>query len=134
MLVAVALLGLAVVSVFPAMFTVVRASSGHEHQADARRWVVSAGDFAVSGALPRDDCDAVADYEQLIQTGTGLFRPDHWQPSQLTVADVSYWTGSTFGPTCTDPSSPQQIKLQVRDAADRVVATLDVVMPGVANV
>jgi prepilin-type N-terminal cleavage/methylation domain-containing protein len=133
-LVAVALLGLAVVSIFPAMITVVRASSGHEHLADARRWIVSAGDFAASGVLPRANCDSVADYEQLIQTGTGSFRPDHWQPSQLTITDVSYWNGSTFGPTCTDPSPPQQIKLQVRDAAGRAVATLDVVMPGVANV
>jgi prepilin-type N-terminal cleavage/methylation domain-containing protein len=137
-IIAVALLGLAVVSVIPAMITVVRASSGHEHRADAHRWIVSAGDFAVSNGsdgLPRVDCASPENYQPLVQTGVvDSFRPDYWQPSQLTVTDVSYWTGSTFGPSCTMPSSPQQITLQVVDTDGRVLATLDVVKPVTVDV
>ena len=87
--IAVALLGLAVVSVIPAMITVVRASSQHDHRADAQRWIVSAGDFAASAALPYTPCALAATYQQNVQIGSERFQPDGWADSQLAITAVS---------------------------------------------
>ena len=130
-LIAVALLGLAVATVIPSMLGSVRGSALQDRFAGARRWIMSAGDYAVSEELPRIPCAHAADYLGPIQAAAQAHRPDGWTDAQLSVTGVQYWDGTTFAATCVEtaalPLHLQQISLRVVSPDGRVVETLDVV-------
>jgi type II secretory pathway pseudopilin PulG len=140
-LIAVVLLGLAVVGVMPSFTAQVRGSALQDRFSGARRWIVSAGDYAVSTGLPRVPCATPTQYEAAIRTGAAANRPAGWANSQLTLAaqdaaqaPIQYWNGTAFTNTCaetaTNPLKLQQISLRVVSPDGTVVEYLQVVKSG----
>lgn len=133
-LVAVALLGMAAAATLPAVWGNVRTSALQRDSAAARRWVVSAGELAESAAVPRASCpdDAIAEvYETSIRDASSASVPEGWAADDLTVTEVLFWNGTTFGPTCYEPAPQnlmlQLLRLRVASPDGRVAETLDVI-------
>jgi hypothetical protein len=139
---AVSLLSMAVVGVIPLVWANVRGSSLQNEMADARRWVVTAGDFATAKADPAQppntgglsyvDCATPTDYEGPLRTATGGSYPTTWTAAGLTVSKVWYWDGNTFGPTCyaADGLKLQEIFLEAASPDARAHEALEVVKDG----
>jgi len=131
-LMAVALMSIAVIGVLPAIWTNVRSSGLQDQFGGARRWIVSAGEYAVSPSLARTSCTSatiVTDYQNAIRTGVTGSRPPAWTDSRLSVTGVQFWNGTTFGATCLESAglTLQLVSLKVISPDGRVTETLDVV-------
>jgi prepilin-type N-terminal cleavage/methylation domain-containing protein len=125
LLVAVVVMGIAVVAVSGGIAVSVRMSDIHRKQAQA-------------GAYIRDFAEAVENAVQASPTAyvacaaAGTYDSYYTVPSAaFTVAaptPVRYWDGSTFGTTCTTDSGVQQLSLRIDSADNRVSETLVVVI------
>lgn len=137
-LVAVVLIGTATMGILPLLWSSVHGSALQDRFAGARRWLVSAGDYAASDALGPKSCDTatiVTDYQQDLRDAVKNNRPaGPWTNSQLTVTKVWFWNGMTFGPTCVPTMKLQQISIMVVSLDGVVAETLDVVKDVASNV
>jgi type II secretory pathway pseudopilin PulG len=135
---AVALIGLAVVGTLPLLWSTVRASALQDRFAGARRWVVAAGDYAVTSSMTRIACTTspnntaaiITSYQTSLRTAAAPNRPAGWADTQMTVTGVKFWSGTAFSATCYEPTSPtlkmQQISLRVVSVDGTVTETLEV--------
>lgn len=134
---AVALLGIAVAGSLPLISAGIFGSGLQDRFAGARRWIVSAGDYATSSSLPRVACTSsntasiISTYQTALQNATNVQRPTSYAVGQLTVTGVLFWNGVSFTATCSEVSQPtltlQQISLKVVSTDGRVRETLEVV-------
>jgi type II secretory pathway pseudopilin PulG len=139
-LIAVSLLGIAVAGTLPLISAGIFGSGLQDRFAGARRWIVSAGDYATSASLPRIACTSsnaatiLNTYQAALQDPTKVGRPNSFLANGLTVTQVQFWNGTTFTSTCVEPTQPtltlQQISLRVVSSDGRVTETLDVVKGG----
>ncbi len=112
------LLSLAVVGVIPAFSAQVRGSALQDRFAGARRWIVSAGDFAVSQEFVDNVRVRVPERRwppirtAVRQPAAGLnHRPASWPDERLTVTGIAWWNGTEF---VTNASVPRVDRASLR--------------------
>lgn len=142
MLMAVALLGLATIGALPVLYSSVRGSGVDANAAGARRWIVTAGDYATSSALPLVRCATPATYQSQVVSASASAKPSAgtWA---LNVTRVQYQIppsipappptpSKAFGTACGESGGKyamQLIDLEVR-LDGNVIDTLQVVKNG----
>jgi len=109
-LMTVAILGIAIVSIVAAMGTSIVGTDHHRKQAQAHTVLLSAVDAVKSQSTnPYQSCATVSSYTP----SSGVTLPSGWSTSVISVTSVTYWNGSTFAATC--PAA--DAKLQLVDVA-----------------
>jgi hypothetical protein len=122
---AVAIMGIAVVSIVGAMGTSIIGTDHHRKQAQAHTVLLSAADTIKSqSANPYQACAGAGTYA----ASSGVTLPSGWPASVISVQGVTYWNGSTFAVAC-PPSDLklQLIQLQVKSPDGRATESVSVV-------
>jgi type II secretory pathway pseudopilin PulG len=123
LIVAVALLGIAVVAVMAGLGTSVVVSDVHRKQATAgaevRNYVEQLHNLVTADAGGYVDC-----------AGTTSYSPSYSVPTGYTksITAVGYWTGTAWSATCGIDTGLQKITLQVASSDGRATETLDIVI------
>jgi Tfp pilus assembly protein PilV len=124
-LITVAILGIAVVSIVGGMGTSIIGADYHRKQAQAHTVLVSAADSVKSqSANPYQACATAAAYAP----ATGVTLPAGWTAAAVTVRSVTYWNGSAFTASC--PASDTKLQLvtiQVATPDSRATESVSVV-------
>lgn len=108
-LVAVAILGIAFVSILTGIGTLVMGTDIHRKQSDAYVVLENAGEAVKADSNTFVRCAVASDYASAL---TGVTRPSGW--SAPVINSVAYWNGSTFGATCYDSTAaPNLAPLQL---------------------
>lgn len=124
-LMAVAILGIAVVGIVGAMGTSIIGTDHHRKQAQAHTVLLSAVDAVKSqSANPYLPCATTGTYAP----SAGVALPGDWTAATISVQGVKYWNGSGFAATC-PPSDKklQLIQVQVTSPDGRATETVAVV-------
>lgn len=134
-LVAVVLLGTAVVAILGALRTSVKASALNRDHANAHAWLQTATD--VLYGAPREDCGTIAAsrepevraaYQDIVRT---TVNPEGWPAANIeVVGPVLFWDGTqAYGSVCYDDAgiNLQLVTLQVRAPDGRIVESVEVV-------
>ncbi len=124
-MVAVLIMGIAVVAVLAGVAVSIRMSDVHRKQSQA-------------GAFIRDFAEAVENAVQASPTAyvncaaAGAYDSYYTSPSAsfvvATPTPVKYWTGSTFGTTCTTDTGVQQLSLRINSSDNLVSETLVIII------
>jgi len=120
--VSVTLLGVASASILAALGASTHGSARHREVATATAWLQSAADELETELVTNCGGDALTDYTTTVKT---VANSDNWNPNFITVTDVKWWNGSSFGTTCYD--DVQLVSLRVASPNGKVTQTLDVV-------
>ncbi len=133
-LVAIVLLGTAVVAMLGALRASVTGSALNRDHANAHAWLQTASDVLYGSTL--EDCgtetsprtsEMIAAYQAIVQ---GTENPEGWPASNIRVASVEFWNGEdAYQGTCYDDSgiNLQLITLEVRNLDGRIVESVQVV-------
>jgi prepilin-type N-terminal cleavage/methylation domain-containing protein len=122
LLMAVAIIGIAVVSIVGAMGTSIIGTDRHRKQAQAHTVLLSAVDSVKSQTYV--PCATAGSYTP----ATGVTLPAGWTASYVTVQSVTYWNGLTFGPSACSPDPKLQlVKVQVATPDGRATESVSVV-------
>ncbi len=122
LLMAVAILGIAVVSIVTAMGTSIIGTDHHRKQAQAHTVLLSAVDVVKSQAY--QSCATAGSYAP----ATGVTLPAGWTASVVSVQSVTYWNGSTFAASpCVPDPKLQLVKVQVATPDGRATESVSVV-------
>ena len=123
LLVAVAIMGTAVVALLAGLATAVVVSDQHRKQAAAGvqvRTFAETVERAINGSPSASvECASATTYESVFTAEPG-YASD--------VVAVQYWTGSRFSDTCPPDLGVQKVSLAVRSTDDRAVETVDVII------
>lgn len=124
LLVAILLIGTAVVIILGGLGTTIRVSDVHHKQALAaqhlRAFAEAVQESVADSPSSYVDCAGVAAYTAAYSMADARFVAE--------VTTVRYWNGTTFAATCTTDQGVQQVSLQIRSVDDRVVERLTVVI------
>jgi type II secretory pathway pseudopilin PulG len=145
-LVAIVLLGTAVISVLTAVRVTVIATATEREHSRAGQWLESAakaievapfGDCSVVDGIPQSSVDAQNDYNAAI---LDVPVPYGWEAYELSVqrtTDIDVWNGSTWEPystasACYDDQRLrlQRVRLSVSNPDGKILETLEVVKRG----
>lgn len=134
-LVSIMLVGTLAVSALVTLRTTIVASTLDRDHANAHAWLQTASD--VLYGAEREDCgtqalsreaDLRAIYQDIIR---GTENPEGWPADRISVVGpVKFWDGvSAYGNVCYDDAgiNLQLIKLEVRDPANRIVESVEIV-------
>jgi prepilin-type N-terminal cleavage/methylation domain-containing protein len=140
LLVAIVLLGTVVVATVTALHASIVASRVDRDHANAHAWLQSATDvlYGVSradcGDLGTPDAAAVlATYQTVVRA---VPNPEAWPASQISISEVAFWDGSSFGTNCFDDVAKtlQRIRLRVVGTDGLTLEDVEIVKGGsVAN-
>jgi len=145
-LVAIVLIGTAVVAVLTAVRATVLATAVAREHSRAGQWLESAaeaievapfGDCSVVSGVPQSSVDALDDYNEAVQS---VPVPQGWEDYELAVqrtTDIDVWNGSSWEPysaasACYDDQRLrlQRVRLSVSNPDGRIVEALEVVKRG----
>ncbi|HVE94074.1 MAG TPA: type II secretion system protein [Acidimicrobiales bacterium] len=142
-IIAVAILGIAILVIVGGMGTSILASDHHRKQADGNAIIVSAVEAVKSApfvkcASPLSPAPAGLTHAPgYVAAARAVARPSTpgpvWTDGEITVTDIKYWDGATFGTTCHHddahviPLSLQLVTVQVKESDGRTTEVLSVV-------
>jgi len=119
-LMAVAIMSIAIVSIVAAMGTSIIGSDHHRKQAQAHTVLLSAVDAVKS--QPYADCATT------YTAAAGVSLPTGWAASSVSVQSVKYWDGSSFASSCPSTDKKLQlVKVQVASPDGRATESVSVV-------
>jgi prepilin-type N-terminal cleavage/methylation domain-containing protein len=114
-LVAIVILGIAIVSLVSALAASIVSSDRHNQQAKVEAVLHSAIELVKLPVDPATDlpthvpCAEASDYNSKAQEAAASVG---WAPSAVQITDVKYWDGSGFGATCYDDTAHGNLALQ----------------------
>lgn len=110
-LVAIAILGIAVVTLVTALAASIVGSDRHNQQANVESVLGSAVEKVKSPAVAHVTCasPSTATYVTAAQAAA---TSQSWSASSVQITNVEYWDGATFGTTCYDDPAHGNLALQ----------------------
>jgi len=115
-LIAMSIMGVAVVAIMAGLGTGIRTSAQHRAQATAGTLLASAAE-AVKGFDFDDTCPAT-----YAVTASDVTLPVGWPITTIAITGVRYWDGSAFTGTCTAGHKLQEVTIVVTSPPDIVVS------------
>lgn len=125
LLVTVAIMGIAVVSIVAAMGTSILGTDHHRKQAQAQTVLLSAIDAVKSQSTNAyQSCATAATYAP----AAGVTLPAGWTASVISISSVTYWNGSAFAAApCAPDTKLQLVRVQVATPDGRATEFASVV-------